>query len=211
MRYSCPSDINTYPQTNAGFSRLYTTWKTIFGRTQYLAEIYGMYAGLGMSSMIYFLRPLQPLSRTVTRRQPWSGYNKSQVSSRRVKSNSMESDGQNYYQRRPARDMTLQSPYEKSASQGGHEPSLMSGKSSTIALLLRSAGNHPHCSLPPPTNHQHTKLTKWIQYTRTKTSSCNPLFRPPPVSSNKHKNARAKARTRRLKLRKLQNIILLCR
>jgi hypothetical protein len=46
---------------------------------------------------------------------------------------------------------------------------------------------------------------------RPKTSSCNPPFRPPLVSSIKRNNTRSKARTRRLKLRKLQNIILLCR
>jgi hypothetical protein len=61
----------------------------------------------------------------------------------------MESDGQNSSLRRPEKNMTLQFPYEKSASQSGREPSLMYGKSSTDALLLQSVGNHPHYYLPP--------------------------------------------------------------
>jgi hypothetical protein len=48
-------------------------------------------------------------------------------------------------------------------------------------------------SPPPHHKHQHTKLTKWIQYTRHKLSSCNPQFRSLQASSNKHKNVRAKA------------------
>ncbi len=63
-------DINICLQTNAGSSRSYTTWRIIYGRTRYLAVIFGMDAGLGMSSMNSYLRPLRPSSRTVTRRQP---------------------------------------------------------------------------------------------------------------------------------------------
>jgi hypothetical protein len=74
---------------------------------------------------------------------------------------------------------------------------------------------HPTPLPPPPTTRpQHVKLTKWIQYTRNTNSLCNPQFRPrptTPVRNRKLNVQKEKARTRKQRLRKLQNIILLCR
>ena len=73
-------------------------------------------------------------------------------------------------------------------------------------------------TLPPPSavRPQHAKLTKWIQYSRSTKSLCNPKFCPCPITPVRNRllkvpKEKEKARTRKLRLRKLQNIILLCR